>query len=164
MKAVTVYEIGQTQRVLEVDSINKIPAQEWVRDGGRSWGNPGGGDRFIRYDLPVVEVVTREDRDGFVHEERAYVAIAPSLLRKLGPAVNKGLSDLVHERTREVEDLLRGQRANLAALQRARDEAATYKDAMSRHLKGLEAAEERLRNFEQAHVLQRIWRAITRAI
>ena len=164
MRTVTVYEIGQTQRVLEAENINEILMHEWQSDGGRAWGNPEGQSKFIRYSLPVVRIVDVEDRDGFLHKTEAYVAIAPSLLRKLGPAVNKGLMDLVHERTLEVEKLLVGQRINLQAIQRASNEAATYKDAMSRHLKGLEAAEERLRNFEQAHLLQRIWRAITRAI
>lgn len=163
MKTVTVYEVSQTQRVLET-TYDKIPMQELMRDGGRAWGNPGGGYTFIRYDLPVTHVADERVEDGFVHRRDYYVAIGPRLLELLGPAVNAGLHKIVAERWREIERLEMDAKRRIEygndLFRRFEDasRAMTFLDASYR---GLDA---RLRNFREAGLLTRIWRAITRAI
>ena len=164
MKTVNVYEVSQTQRVLEANNINEIPVQEWFRNGGQDWGNPGGGEHFIRYSLPVSEIRESWVDDGFTHTKRAYVAIGPRLLELLGPVVNDGLARLNSAKSREIEDLLISQKAHLAAIDRHRTESLRAGSNADMQAAVAQNMSERIGNFREANVLSRIWRAIKRAI
>ena len=152
MKQVDVYEVSKTVRTL-AGMYDQIPFHELNRDGGRAWGNPHGGDTFIRYSAPVTHVRDSWVEDGFTHRRDYYVAIAPRLLELLAPAVNEGLARVNATKNREIEDLLMARRGL--------DKVCA--DRWKRIEVLVEAVNDRVRrerNFRDANVLTRIWRAI----
>lgn len=159
MKTVTVYEVSQTQRVLET-TYDKIPMQELMRDGGRAWGNPDGGDRFIRYDLPVTHVAEERVEDGFVHRRDYYVAIGPRLLELIGPAVNDSMSKALRRETQNVERLLGDKRGLSERLARAEERFVQGFVELVDEREARKKLDAERRNFLEANVLTRIWRAI----
>ena len=156
MKKVTVYEVSQTVRTI-AGTHDEIPIHEMRMDGGRAWGNPGGGDTFVRYSLPVTHVVEERVEDGFTHRADSYVAVGPRLLELIGPAVNKALSDRLRVETRSIERLLQEKRELTESLARKRS-IAEHQAEVAHQL------EQRIGNFREASLLRRIWRAIRRDI
>lgn len=156
MKQVDVYEVSRTIHTL-AGSYDQISIHELRHDGGRAWGNPGGGDTFVRYDLPVTHVVEERTEDGFTHRRDSYVAIGPRLLELLTPAVSNTLSDRLRSEKLRADRLAEEMR-RLAG------------DAAGARASGVMQAEvaqqfgRRIGNFREASLLRRIWRAIRRDI
>ena len=152
MKQVDVYEVSKTVRTLE-GSYDQIPMTELHGLSGRAWGNPGGGDTFIRYSAPVTHVRDSWVEDGFTHKRDYYVAIAPQLLRLLAPAIDETLSAQLHANDHELANL----GAKVARGQEAWKDLAYKQQVLA---VDLEDARHNVRNFLEANVLTRIWRAI----
>lgn len=156
MKVVNVYEVSQQQRVIET-TFDRIPMHEC---NGRTWGNPDGGDRFIRYDAPVTESVERWEEDGFFHEKRTYVAVGPRLLALLAPAVNKDLDDKAAALKQRVVTLEHEAKARVAAWNDINKRWEMERELRSRLEDICIELRDRERNFLKANVISRVWRAI----
>lgn len=152
MRQVDVYEISKTVRTME-GSYMEIPMNELHGLSGRAWGNPGGGETFIRYSAPVTHVRESWIEDGFTHRRDYYVAISPRLLELLAPAVDATLSAQLREKTRKVEALLK----DVDALNEAHMIERGINARVSAELQNLR---DEVWNFRCSNVLTRIWRAI----
>lgn len=156
MKQVDVYEVSKTVRTLE-GMYDQIPFHELNRDGGREWGNPLGGDTFVRYSAPVTRVSESWVEDGFTHKRDAYVAIGPRLLELLGPAIDQTLSAQLCAETLRAERLLTETRRLAMDVAGARASGVMQAEVAQQF-------GHRIGNFRDAGVLRRIWRAIRRDI
>ena len=156
MKQVDVYEVSKTVRTL-AGNYDEIPMVELVGPNGRAWGNPHGGDAFIRYSAPVTRVNDSWVEDGYTHRRDYYVAIAPRLLELLAPAVNEGLARVNATKSREIEDLLMARRGLDKVCADRWKQIEGLVEVVNDHVS-------RERNFREANVLTRIWRAIRRDI
>lgn len=152
MKRVDVYEVSRKVVTTELDYVEFFQTKGLSKDGEfqpvEGSDGPESFLTFVRHTAPVKRLCHADGRPD------VFVAVGPELHDLLLPAVESSALDMARAHEALFKRDLESVREHLAM---TRDWLAAAEAAQLR-------AHERLRNFSQANVFQRVWRAIRRAV
>lgn len=156
MKHVNVYEINRGSKTV-APSCSEVEFYQttslWMRQDAENWGNPPGTETMVRHRQRIIQVREEDGRDN-------YIACGPDLQRLLEVWADHDVLAKLEAKRAEVEDLLISQKIHLKAIDRHLADVRGLRSDLDHANLAFIAAAERLRNFREANVFIRIWRAI----
>jgi hypothetical protein len=155
MKHVNVYEINRQSKTVapSCSEVEFYSSPMFLRSDAENWGNPPGTEKMVRHRQRIIQVREEGGRDN-------YIACGPDLQRLLECWSDHAVLEELKAKRAEVERLeLDAKRRTehcedvFRRFDRTRD-ALSHLDAAHREL------EASVRNFLQANMITRVWRAI----